>query len=449
MGHYGPLANLGAVLGGQLGRWFRYDPVLGIACGVAAVISTAFSAPIAAVLFVHEVILRHYSLRAFAPTTVASSMGYFIEHHVLGRPPLIVVQAERSLFVPEVLAFVVIGLVCAVVAVMFMRLVILAAELAVKSRLPNWLRPAVAGLGVGLLGQWAPEALGISNAVLASIIEGHPFSSWHLGLLLGAKILATALCVGFGFSGGAFSPSLLIGVLTGALLGQVAGVVLGDHASASAFYAVCGMAAMASAVIGGPLTAVLIVFELTRNYDLTIAAMISVVICQVITYRWFARSLYDHQLSLIGCDLSQGRVKLLLERVTVRSHMTPDAVTVRADQSLEKARDAMIIAGRPECHVLDEQLRYCGRLGLFHILQMEKEKGLVDQVAGSEVDVESLRLRPEQTLWEALDRMQEGVGESIAVVDPGGKFLGVVYEASLVTTYFGTISTIRTEEHAA
>ena len=449
VGHYSPLANMGAALGTNLGRSFRYDPVLGIGCGVAAAISTAFSAPIAAVLFAHEVILRHYSLRAFAPITVASSTGFFIEHHLLERPPLFEVHAERSLFAPEFLAFVITGLACALVAVAFMRLLMASADLAERSRLPAWLRPAVAGLGVGLMAQWVPEVLGLGKEVLSGIIGGGDTAAWHLGLMLLAKILATSLCIGFGFAGGVFSPSLLIGVLTGALVGHASGAVLGEMSSEPAFYAVCGMAAVASAVIGGPLTAVLIVFELTRNYELTIAVMVSVVFANVVAYHLFGRSLYDRQLARNGFDLSLGRDRLMLQRTTVADQVTDDAVTVKAGQSLADARDGMIAAGRQDCHVLDELSRYQGRLRLFDLLNHGKDTDLAAGTAGARADEGHLRVRPDQTVWDALEMVRESGRESLPVVDRGGYFIGVVYESTLVAAYFRAISNIRAEEHAA
>lgn len=448
-GQYGPLTIMGASLGASLGRWFRYDPGLGVGCGVAAAISTAFSAPIAAILFAHEVILRHYSLRAFAPITVASSTGFFIENFLLGRPPLFEVVAERSLFAPEFLAFVAIGLGGALVAVVYMRAIIHFTAVATRSRIPAWLRPAVAGLGVGLLAQWVPEVLGLGQDVLAQTIAGYDRGMLAMALILGAKIVATALCIGFGFAGGVFSPALLIGVLTGALLGHGAGLVLGDMASGPAFYAVCGMAAVASPVIGGPLTAILIVFELTRNYELTTAVMISVVFSNVVAYRLFGRSLFDRQLALDGCDLSLGRDKLVLQRTSISAHVTTDAVIVSGEDPLATARNAMIVAKRQECYVLDELSRYLGKLRLFDILQLEQRMDLATEPAASHADTDHLSFRHHQSVWDALEEMHDFVGESIPIVDQRGYFIGIVYESTLVTAYLRAISKIRAEEHAA
>ena len=449
VGHYGPLASMGAALGSNAGRWLRFDASLGIGCGVAAAISTAFSAPIAAILFAHEVVLRHYSLRAFAPITIASSTGFFIEFYVFGRRPLFDIAAERSHYAPEFFAFVLIGIVGALVAVVFMRTVLACAALARRSRLSPWVRPVVAGLGVGLMAQWVPDVLGLGKQVMIGVFVGHSPTAMELAVLLVCKILATALCIGFGFAGGVFSPSLFIGVVTGALLGIAAGVVLGDESSGPAFYAVCGMAAVAGPVIGGPLTIIIIVFELTHNYELTTSVMVSVVFSNVVAYRLFGRSLFDRQLALEGCDLSLGRDKLVLQRTSISDHVTTEAVTVRGDDTLDTARRAMIVADRQECYVLDELGRYLGKIRLFDILQREHRFDLERESAKNHADNGHLQFRHDQSVWDAVEEMRGFIGESIPILDQRGYFIGIVYEASLVTAYLATIADIRAEQHAA
>ena len=145
----------------------------------------------------------------------------------------------------------------------------------------------LAGAMLGLAAIWLPDILGIGKETLRFAVIDHAFVPGELAFLLVAKILATALCIGFGFAGGVFSPSLLIGILFGALAGNGAELVFGDLRSDLAIYAICGMVSVTSAVIGAPLTTILIVFELTRNYDLATAAMVSVVFSNLVSYRVF------------------------------------------------------------------------------------------------------------------------------------------------------------------
>jgi len=310
VGQYGPLVYLGAMMGNVL-SFLRLRipnfPAIAMSCGVAAAISTAFNAPIAGLVFAHEVILRHYSIQAFAPTTVAAATGYVMANVMFERDPLFLVEFSGVQHGHEFLLFALLGLLASAVAIGFMHLTLLCAKLAARVPLRPQFRPAMAGLAVGVTALWLPDVMGVGKEALRFATIDGAFLSWELALLVLAKVALTALCIGFGFAGGVFSPALLIGILFGALcwtLLESLGVIATSGVVA---YAICGMMAVTSAVIGAPLTTILIVFELTRNYDLTIAAMVAVVFSNLIAYRLFGRSLFDVQLARRGIDLSTGR----------------------------------------------------------------------------------------------------------------------------------------------
>ncbi len=449
VGPYGALTTLGAHLGSFFQRWTRADMNMAVGCGIAAMISTAFSAPIAAVVFAHEVILRNYALRNFAPITIASSTGFFISAYWLGRPPLFMVEAHRSLFAPEFLAFVLIGLVGALVAILFMNLVIWSRQLAIAIPLPNWLKPAVAGLGIGLMAQWVPDVMGVGRQILEFEITGDQFAVGQMMVLLPAKMVATALCLGFGFAGGVFSPTLVIGVLTGALMGVGAEAIMADHSSGITFYAICGMVAVTSPVIGGPLTAILIVFELTRNYELTTAVMISVVFSNVLAYRLFGRSLFDRHLLEHGIDLSGGRQKAILKRRPIANHVTTEAVTVTETALLTDAKGAMLTEQKQECIVLDELTQFVGKLRLSDVLILESRLEQLDATCREHAEKNALTLYHDLSVWDAMAEMQDFSGESIPIIDRRGYYIGVIYHSTLVAAYLQTSATLRAEENAA
>ena len=446
VGPYGPLATLGAHLGNLFTRWSRAEINLAIGCGVAATISAAFSAPIAAVVFVHEVILRHNALRSFAPITIASSTAFFISAYWLGRPPLFMVEAERSIFAPEFLAFVLIGIVGALIATLFMRMIQWSTAIAAALQVPGWIKPAIAGLGVGLIAQWLPDVLGIGRQILSLEISSHQLGMHELMWLLPAKMLATALCLGFGFAGGGFSPALMIGVLAGALMGTGAEALLGENSSGITFYAICGMVAVTGPVIGGPMTAILIVFELTRNYELTTAVMITVVFSNVIAYRLFGRSLFDQQLVSRGIDLSRGRDSVVLSNTLITDYVTTGAVTVPVSATLADARLAMLDRGCQECIVLDDLSHYVGKLRLANVLVLQQRTST--EVAVAEfVDTDALKFLHDISVRAALESMQDFTGECIPVVDGRGFYIGVIYHSTMVAAYLKTLSRLRAEEH--
>ena len=454
VGQYGPLAHLGATLGSAVAgitKDNRWMATIGVGCGVAAAISTAFNAPIAGIIFAHEVVLRHYSLRAFAPITVASTIGYVIANVVFERRPLFHVDPVSVAYAPEFVGFIVIGICGAFVAVAFMRAILYANRLAEKIAIASYLKPMMAGAIVGCVAIWLPDILGIGKETLRFAIIEQAFVPGELALLLIAKLLATALCIGFGFAGGVFSPALLIGVLFGALAGNGAELLLGELRSDIVIYAMCGMVAVTSAVIGAPLTTILIVFELTRNYDLATAAMVSVVFSNLISYRIFGRSLFDVQLRARGFDLSLGRDKVVLDSRTIESYVIQDYQVLDPGMSLTQAKGELLKSENNEGYVLDEDGVYVGTIRLVDLVTRE-----TDAVGSGISLVEIAKRHPlvftsTTTIWEALENMGDFVGESIPVIkdadDP--RLLGVVFEATVVKAYLDTMHDIRHEENAA
>ncbi len=454
VGQYGPLTHLGATLGSLVAgraRNSRWMVTVGVGCGVAAAISTAFNAPIAGIVFAHEVILRHYSLRAFAPITVAATVGYVFANVVFERPPLFRVETVDASSAPEFIGFVAIGVCGAFVAVLYMRAILCSTQLARRVPVPDYLKPMLAGAALGLAALWIPDILGLGKETLRFAVIDHAFGAGELLLLLVAKILATAMCIGFGFAGGVFSPALLIGILFGALAGSGAEVILGELYSEVATYAICGMVAVTSAVIGAPLTTILIVFELTRNYDLATAAMVSVVFSNLVSYRIFGRSLFDVQLRMRGFDLADGRHKAILDQRLLKDYVSLDFTALSPNAPLDEAKRRLLEADRHEGYVVDANGVYLGTvtLGELETKQTGDVRGQ-NLTAGQLARPESLILTARTTVWHTMEQMGDFVGESIPVLEDGddGRLLGVVFEATVVRAYLDTTNSIREEENA-
>lgn len=451
VGQYGPLVHLGAWLGSWLSRIAgagRYLGTIGIGCGAAAAISTAFNAPIAGLVFAHEVILRHYSLRAFAPITVSATLGYIAANVVFERPPLFRIEDVQVVSPYEYLGFIAIGIAGAVLAATYMRAILFSGEIARRVPLPGPLKPAVAGMLLGIVAVQIPDVLGIGKEVLRFAIIENAFTPPELAVTLTAKLLVTALCLGFGFAGGVFSPALLIGILFGALAGTGAEWLIGDGRSHIAIYAVCGMVAVTSPVIGAPLTTILIVFELTRNYDLATAAMVSVAFANLIGYRIFGRSLFDMQLLSRGFDLSLGRDKIMVEQRSIREFLSLDYTTISPSDPLSAVRDALIAAGRSEAYVVEGSGAYTGTITMNRLMELTATDPSLSGEAAAHAVPESLVLTPEDSIWDALSKLEDFVGESVPVVEDG-RLAGVVPEAAIVQAYLQTLDEIRREENAA
>ena len=447
VGQYGPLVYLGTLIGAlaqRLDLAVRDLQSVAIACGVAAAISTAFNAPIAGLVFAHEVILRHYSLRAFAPVTVAAATGYVVANVILQRPALFLVEFAGVEHGHEFVLFAVEGVLAAYLAAGFMGLIAFAGRMARRSRLPAAVRPGLAGLVLGLAALQLPEVLGVGKETLRFATIGGAFTVDELALLVAAKLAVTAMCVGFGFVGGVFSPALLIGVMAGALFGMAWPQIVPLAHSGIVPYAICGMMAVTSPVIGAPLTTILIVFELTRNYDLTIAAMVAVVFSNLVAYRIFGRSLFDVQLAARGFDLSLGRDKAILGVRSVADNVSQDYIAMREDEKVGALVARLNGVGRSEAVIVDGTGGYNGHIRLQDVIDEAPDTPLATVARRDELVFDE-----ETTLWEAMERIRDFVGEAVPLVDSRGHVMGVVPEGAVIQGYMEAVHDLRREENAA
>lgn len=446
VGQYGPLVYLGTLVGQVANRLqfgLRDVRTIAIACGVAAAISTAFNAPIAALIFTHEVILRHYSLRMFAAVTVASACGYFVANVVFEHPPLFFTFFAGNFRSTEFLLFALEGVACGLLAVVFMKLLQHTAGLASRIKIPNACKPMCAGFVVALVALQVPEVLGAGQEVFRQASVSGNYGADTLLIILVAKLLVTVLCIGFGFAGGVIFPTLLIGVLFGALFALLVPEILLDQYSGLSVYAICGMVAVMSPVIGAPMTSLLLVFEFTRSYEITIAAMIAIVFANLISQHWSGRSLYDRQLGQQGIDLSMGRERAYLLHQKVIDHMTQSLPVVPQDASLAELRGQMATYSTASAVIVDRRQAYLGQVFQHQLSAHDDHKTVLslELNRGHEFDEAT-------SLWDAMQTMRDYMGEAIAVVDSAsGRYLGAVPEAVVINAYLDAAQELRREEH--
>lgn len=446
VGQYGPMVFLGAVIGGMVEKLRLAVPninAIAIACGVAASISAAFNAPIAGLVFAHEAILRHYSMQAFAPVTIASTVGYVVANVLFERAPVFVVQTGVSLKAPEFAIFALMGLLCGAVSIVYMRALLAGARIGGRIKLAPEARGAMAGLVVGLCALWLPEITGLGQYTLRfATIEG-AFAASEMAMILVGKIVLTAICLGMGFVGGVFSPALIVGAMLGGLVWTGLTALGVEGLAAFPVYVICAMMAVTSPVIGAPLTAILIVFELTRSYELSIASMIVVVFSNVVAFRFFGRSLFDRQLFLRGCDLSQGRAEAQLSELAVHDYAVTEAPIFEVGLDQRAVRAELDAHGWSEGYAVDANGLFQGSLRI------------IDVDAASPAPVADI-LRPAQLVFDAdtsvrdaMRLLEDFVGDAIPIVDRDSRRLvGVVTEAAIVRAYLDVVAKLRSEEHA-
>ena len=324
-GREGPIVHLGASLSAFLAGKFNL-PSWGkstlLGCGVAAAVSASFNAPIAGVLFAHEVILGHYAMRAFVPIVISSVSATIISRLWFGDIVAFTIPDYQITSFWEFPAFALLGIVCALVAILFQFSLISADYVARNIKIPLFLRPAIGGVALGAIALIFPQVLGVGYEATDQALKSQLPIMLLLGLLV-AKTIATAITLASRFGGGVFSPSLYLGAMTGGAFGLIAAGAFPDMASSEGLYAILGMGAVAAAVLGAPISSTVMVFELTGGYALSIGLLLTVSISNGIAQAIHGHSYFHWQLVMRGLFVHDGPQKHILWQRRVRDFMTP------------------------------------------------------------------------------------------------------------------------------
>ncbi|MEM9050101.1 MAG: chloride channel protein [Pseudomonadota bacterium] len=340
-GREGPVVHLAAVISSWMANRIRADGLTGrdlLGCAVAAAVSASFNAPIAGAIFAHEVVLRHFAIHALAPITIAAVAGTVISRLHLGDAPEFNLPVHDLAFYVELPAFLLLGLICGLVAVAFIKGIFLAEDagdrVQRRLRLPGWARPALTGGMLGLLATQFPHIIGVGYETTYRALSGD--------LLLGTAVLfalikgiAVAITLAGRMGGGVFSPALMLGALTGFAFGSIATGVAPGVSGAVTLYALAGTGAVAAAVLGAPISTTLIIFELTGDWQTGIAVMLSVSTATAISSRVVEGSFFLAQLERARKHLLTGPADYLPSTLPVRPLMRPisseaEAATLRA-----------------------------------------------------------------------------------------------------------------------
>jgi CIC family chloride channel protein len=341
-GREGPVVHMAGVISTWVSNRIHADGITGrdlLGCAVAAAVSASFNSPIAGALFALEVVLRHFAVHAFAPIVIASVAGTVINRLEYGDVTEFTLDTPGSLqFYVELPAFLILGLICGLVALLLMRSIFFAEDIGnhIQSRLslPGWLRPAVSGAMLGLIAIWFPHIIGVGYETTIRALTGDLVLSAAI-LFAVIKTVAVAITMGGRMGGGVFSPSLMVGALTGLAFGLIATGLLPDVSGTHTLYAFAGMGAVAAAVLGAPISTTMIVFELTGDWQIGLAVMVSVSMSTALASRLVDRSFFLTQLERRDVHLAAGPQAYLLAMLRAGTVMRPlgDARSISHDEA--------------------------------------------------------------------------------------------------------------------
>ena len=440
VGQYGPLVHFGATLGIVVKRFVssRLSHEIYLGCGVAAAISAGFGAPIAGIVFAHEAILRHFSVRAIAPISVASVTASAVSQAFFNTSQTFVISNAPPDLVSLIPILIVTSPIIAIAAIIYMEALRRAATFAKQT---NWSpeRLIVSAATIcGLVGIWIPEILGLGIGTINAMLSGM-YQLPALAMLLCVKIAMTALCVGFGLFGGVFSPALFVGVAAGGIVAQIA--TLAGAPDLSIAVSIAAMAAVAATVIGAPVAAVLIVLELTQSYAYAVAALMAVMASMLLTHRLFGHSFFDRQLLDRGINLAEGREAIALAQHTLEQHISDDYVWLSESSSGKDALVQMQVKQQTEAYVISASQRLTGKLSIHQAIEAGNHE--VFEFA----DADPILLNVDDSLHEAMHIVSDFVGESVPIIErETRKFLGVITEGDLFKAVIEVQSTVRHQE---
>jgi CIC family chloride channel protein len=416
---------------GQKLRLRRADLRVFVAAGAAAAIAAAFNAPLAGAFYAFELILGNYAPAALAQVAMASLASTMVMRGTVGVDPIYLVNAPSLAFHEwQYPLFVVLGLGAAGIGITTMRAATWIEAKLKKLPTPDWLRPAIGGLLLSVVAVPFPQVLGSGHGAIQWLFESSPPIALLLVLLV-AKIVASALSLGAGFRGGLFSTSLFLGCLYGDGVSRLAGLFGPWLAGQYTVFTLVGMGAMAASIVGAPVTMVLLVLEVTGDFNVALAVLAGVVTASTITRFRFGYSFSTWRFHQRGKQIRGAYDVGWLADLKVNKILRADVTLIGRGTPLLQLRELVPLGSRSTVFAVDDGGRYVGAIDVGAIHDPELDDAATALVAGDLSGGRSHFLLPEMDVRTALNRFEESEAETLPVLAAAddARVIGYVSEA--------------------
>ncbi|MBK1884512.1 ClcB-like voltage-gated chloride channel protein [Luteolibacter pohnpeiensis] len=430
IGREGPLVQLSSLVASVIGQWFKFPLARRrqmVACGAAAGIASAYNAPIAGAFFVAEIVLGSMAMNAFGPLVIASLASTLTTRAYMGSEalyaaPIFTLHGNR-----DFLAYLALGIACGFIAPAFLNFLKVSERGFSKLKLPAYIRLAIGGAIVGLLAIYRPEVCGNGRSLVFAILN-HPGTWQALAIVLACKLLATGATFGSGAVGGVFTPTLFTGAACGYLFGALCTFLLPGWGMQPGAFGLVGMGAFLAAATGAPVMAIIMIFELTLNYEILmpvmLAAVVSYYICRSIT----SRSLYGDALARKG----QHAVTERLGTLKVVDLMQPRGDSLKLDSSFGLVARSFLQNRHDFLPVVDGD-HFSGIVLLHDIKPYLDQPELESLLIARDVMREGTSsLNAKQTLEEALHIFARSDTERLPVLDDQAHLLGSLTKSDVL-----------------
>ncbi|NNG02014.1 MAG: CBS domain-containing protein [Desulfobacteraceae bacterium] len=440
VGREGPIVQIGSAIGSTIGQLLkvsgdRMRTLVG--CGAAAGIAATFNAPIAGAMFSLEIILGDFAVATFSPIVISSVVATAISRHFLGDFPAFIVPAYELVSAWEFPFYVTLGILCGAVGVVFTRVLYLIEDGFDRIPIPEILKGLLGGLILGVTALVFPHILGVGYGTIdMTLAQQIPISI--LLLLILVKIMATSVTIGSGGSGGIFAPSLFLGAVTGGFLGTIIHQQFPGITASPGAYAIVGMGAVVSATTQGPITAILMLFEMTGEYRIILPLMVACIVSCLTGRRLLKESIYTLKLVRRGVDIRAGKEVNILKALSVEEVMNRRVETIPEGLSLGGLSEKISKSKYNSFPILDTNGRITGILSFIDYQSALFDEDLKDLVVAKDIaSADVVTVTTADNLFQALEIITRGDFSILPVVDPDdpGRLLGVLSRRDIIRTY--------------
>jgi CIC family chloride channel protein len=440
VGREGPIVQIGSAVGSAFGQLLRVSAdrmrTL-VGCGAAAGIAATFNAPIAGVMFAMEIILGEFGVNTFSPIVVSSVMATVISRAYLGNFPAFIVPQYTLVSIYEIPLYIALGIIAGLVGVGFTTCLYGTEDFFDSIKLPEYTKAALGGLFIGFIGIFFPQIFGVGyDSIEMALLEK---TAWYIILcLIFVKFLATSVTIGSGGSGGVFAPSLFIGSMTGAAFGYLAHFLFPAVTATSGAYSLVGMGAVLASATQAPITAIIILFEMTGSYKIILPLMLTCIISAVLSGQIKKESIYTLKLIRRGVDIRAGRDVNVMQSLTVQDAMTRNVVAVSEDMPLKDLVKFTLSSKYSSFPVIDGQGLLSGIVTFQDFKEIIYEEGLENLVVAKDIaTTDVITITEKESLDTALRKIGFRNIEQLPVVDENNprKIVGILSRRDIFANY--------------
>jgi CIC family chloride channel protein len=438
VGREGPIVQIGSAFGSTIGQQLKLNAAgvrTLVACGAAAGISATFNAPIAGAIFAAEIIVGDFAVTQFTPIVISSVVASVVTRYAIGNHPAFIVPEYEIVSPFELAPYMVAGVVAGLVAVAFIRTLSFSEDLFAKVPIPEWSRAALGGAIVGTVAIWLPEVYGVGYTTISGALAG-TMTAGLMGTLVLAKIFATSVTIGSGGSGGVFAPSLFLGAMAGGVIGTLVEDYFPGATASSGAYALVTMGAVVAAATHAPVSAIIIIFELTQTIEIIPALMTACVISTLVSQLSYRDSIYTTKLRRQGIDIFETKDPNVLKDLFVRDVIVPEPIVVLASADFKTMLDFVVQSSNSQLYVESPSGDHLGAISLLELRRLIYEQETLQHivVAGDLVDSSHPVVTDDVDLSVVMKIFSGTHIDEIAVVDADdrNRLVGTVHEKDVI-----------------